>query len=131
MPYKFDPLKGVKVDGNSLIDDDGTLSADVVTNANIADDAVSLEHLDAGITPSHIVAYAGILTMGGGAASEAETVTGVAATDIVIAQISDNSTNDDVSLLEVKPTTNTLTFLFNEDPGANVKVSYAVYRAVA
>lgn len=131
MPYKFDPLKGVKVDGTTVINDDATLGTDVVTGANIADDAVSLEHLDAGITPSHIVAFAGILTMGGGNASEAETVTGVAATDIVVATIVDNSTNDDCSLLEAKPTTNTLTFLFNEDPGANVKVSYAVYRAVA
>jgi hypothetical protein len=74
---------------------------------------------------------AGRLTMGGGAASEAETVTGIAATDIVIATIVDNSTNDNVILLEAKPSTNTLTFLFNEDPGANVVVSYAVFRTEA
>lgn len=131
MPAKLDPMKGVRVDGTQVIDDDGTLSADIVTGADIADDAISLEHLDSGITPSHIVAFAGRLTMGGGNASEAETVTGVAATDIVVATIVDNSTNDDLVLLEAKPTTNTLTFLFNEDPGASVVVSYAVYRAVS
>ena len=61
---------------------------------------------------------------------EAETVTGLAATDVVIATITDNSTNDNVILLEAKPSTNTLTLLFNEDPGAGVVVDYVAYRAV-
>ena len=76
------------------------------------------------------LAYAGKLTMGGGNAAEAETVTGLAATDVVIATITDNSTNDNVILLEAKPSTNTLTLLFNEDPGAGVVVDYVAYRAV-
>ena len=74
------------------------------------------------------VVLGGKLTMGGGNATEAETVTGLLATDTVVASISDNSTNNDVSLLEAKPTEDTLTLLFSEDPGANVVVSYIVYR---
>lgn len=137
----------LKVNGTEIIDKDGKLVADIkapngsigtdelaadaVTGAKIADDAVSLEHLDAGIVPSHIVVLAGKLTMGGGNASEAETVTGLLATDIVVATITDNSANDDVSLLEAKPSTDTLTLLFNEDPGAGVVVDYVALRAAA
>lgn len=38
------------------------IAADAVDGTKIADDAVSLEHLDSGITPSHIVVYAGEFT---------------------------------------------------------------------
>lgn len=74
---------------------------------------------------------AGKLTMGGGAASEAETVTGLLATDYVFATITDNASNDNVILIEAKPSTNTLTLLFNEDPGAAVVVDYIAFRANA
>jgi hypothetical protein len=72
--------------------------------------------------------YASIATMAGGAASEAVTITGVAATDKVVATITDNVTNDNVILLEAKPTTNTVTLLFNEDPTVGVKVTILVLR---
>lgn len=74
------------------------------------------------------VYYASIATMTGGNASEAVTITGVASTDKVVATITDNVTNDNVSLLEAKPTTNTVTLLFNEDPTAGVKVTILVLR---
>lgn len=74
------------------------------------------------------IVLAGKLTMGGGGASEAETVTGLLASDVVIASISDNSTNNNVELIEAKPTADTLTLLFTEDPGAGVVVDYIAYR---
>ena len=51
---------------------------------DLPDNSVSLEHLDAAITPSHIPVYAGDISWSGGGASLASTVTGMLATDIVV-----------------------------------------------
>jgi len=72
----------------------GALGADAVHNANIADDAVSLEHLDSGITPSHIVAVCQQVTTAGGAANEDITVTGLLSTDLIQAIVKNNGTNN-------------------------------------
>jgi hypothetical protein len=110
---------------------DNTPADGSVTTTKLAADAVTVEKLATALKPSHVIKLAQIFTMGGGDAAEAETLTGVAATDIVLATIVDNASNDDVVLLEAKPTTNTVTFLFSEDPGAGVKVSVAVIRPIA
>ena len=58
------------------------LAADAVTTAKILDANVTLAKLAAGITPSHVIKFAGQVTSVGGAAAEAFTVAGaVAATD--------------------------------------------------
>lgn len=41
------------------------IDADAVTNAKIADAQISLEHLDTGIAPSHVVKYCGTITWSG------------------------------------------------------------------
>lgn len=105
------------------------LDDDAVTNAKLADDAVSLENLDAGITPSHLVKYAGTHSYGGGGTSDAATVTGVAATDIVFATI--KASTNAVSIVKAVPTTNTVTFHFSADPGASTEVFYQVINAAA
>lgn len=105
------------------------MAADAVTNAKIADDAVSLEHLDSGITPSHLVKYAGTHSYGGGGTSDAATVTGVAATDLVFATI--KASTNAVSIVKAVPTTNTVTFHFSADPGASTEVFYQVINAAA
>lgn len=105
------------------------LADDAVTNAKIADDAVSLENLDAGITPSHVVRYAGTHSYSGGGTSDAATVTGVAATDIVFATI--KASTNAVSITKAVPTTNTVTFHFSADPGASTEVFYQVINAAS
>ncbi|PTY03903.1 hypothetical protein DB346_02975 [Verrucomicrobia bacterium LW23] len=119
---------GLEPDGKVRID-----TALVVHPTNsISNGAVTLAKLAAGITPSHVPKYGNAaLTTLGGNASEAFTVTGVAATDIILPFIQDNGSNNDLQLLEAKPTTNTITFLFNEDPGAGVKVGFVAFRAAA
>lgn len=106
------------------------LDADAVTNAKLADDAVSLENLDSGITPSHIVVYAGQPTTAGGAAAEAITVTGAAATDLAFVQMVDDGTNN-VTIVDAVVTTNTLTVTFSGDPGNDAVINYQLLRAAS
>lgn len=72
----------------------------------------------------HTVAeLATVATLTGGGASEAVTLTGVTTSMNIQATITDNGANDDLQLLEAKPTADTVTLLFNEDPGAGAKVA--------
>lgn len=106
------------------------LASDAVTTAKILNANVTLAKLASGIAPSHIVKYAGSITTVGGAASEAFTVNGVAATDLVFLQVKDNGTNNR-TILEVAPTLNTLTVVFSGDPGADLVFYYQVLRAAS
>lgn len=106
------------------------VKADGITGAKIADDAVSLEHLDAGITPAYIVVYAGQHTTAGGDADEVATVTGAAATDIAIASIEDNGTNS-VTLLQTAAASNAVNFTLSGDPSTDCIINYLVLRAAA
>lgn len=109
--------------------DTAQIAADAVTNAKIADDAVSLENLDSGIAPSHIVAFAGKESDGGGSATIAITQAGVLATDIVFAQV-EASTNA-VEVQKVTPTSDTVTVLLSGDPGASTEIAWQVLRAAS
>lgn len=101
-----------------------------IASADIASGAVTLAKLASGISPSHIIKYAGTTgAYGGGGTSNAFTVTGVAATDVVSAVIRTSTNN--VSITKAVPTTNTLTITFSADPGAGTTVDYIVARAAA
>jgi len=91
--------------------------------------AVDLAMLSAGITPSHVVAFAGKEANGGGSATVAITVTGVAATDIVFAQL--QASTNAATVQKVTPTTNTITVLLSADPGAATSISYQALRAAS
>jgi len=107
----------------------GMLAADAVTNAKLGDDAVSLENLDSGITPSHIVVFAGKESNGGGSATIAITQAGVLTTDLVFAQV-EASTNA-ASVQKVTPTADTVTVLLSADPGAATIITWQVLRAAS
>lgn len=91
--------------------------------------SIDLAMLSAGITPSHVIKFAGKESNGGGAATVAITVTGVADTDVVFAQL-EASTNA-VTVQKVTPTANTITVLFSGDPGASTIISYQAMNAAA
>lgn len=110
--------------------DTDQLAADAVTGAKIEDDAISLEHLDAAITPSHIVVFAGQHTTAGGDTAEQASVAGVVATDIVICSLESNGTNDS-TLISGAAGTDVIDFVLNEDPGTDVIINYMVLRAAA
>lgn len=101
-----------------------------VTTVKIADGDVTLAKLDAGIAPSHVVKYAGQPTTVGGAAAEAFTVTGVAATDLAFVEIVNNGTNN-VTVLQAVCTLNTLTITFSGDPAADTVFNYQILRAAS
>ena len=93
--------------------------------------SVALASLAAGITPSHVVKYAGKITWSGSGATLATTVTGVAATDIVIATIQGAPT-EAAYIKAVAPTLNTVTITLS---AANISndavIAYQVLRAAA
>lgn len=109
----------VSVSGAATLSNTGvlTLSAASVLLANLAP----------GITPSHIIKFAGKQSNGGGAASIPITVTGALSSDVVFAQV-EASTNA-VTVQKVTPTANTVTVLLSGDPGAGTSISYQVLRA--
>lgn len=106
------------------------LAADAVTNAKIADTAISLEHLDSGIAPSHVVKYAGTFTTAGGDDTETITVTGAAATDLVFVQLWEKGATPRTILTAV-PSTDTITVVFSGDPSTDHKLYYQVVRAAS
>lgn len=100
-----------------------------IDSQDIEDGGISLANLDSGIAPAYICVYAGTHSYGGGGTSDAATVTGVAATDIVMAVI--KASQNSVSVNKAVPTTNTVTFTFSGDPGTGTEVFYTVFRAAA
>lgn len=101
-----------------------------VTTAKLAAGAVTLAKLATGITPSHVVKFAGKYTTLGGSATEAQTLAGVASTDIVIATLQTKGATPR-TILTTAPTTNTLTYVFSGDPSTDHVVSYMVLRAAS
>lgn len=78
---------------------------------------------------SHAVVFAGVATTAGGAAEEDVSISGVLASDVAIAVIKDNGTNN-VTLLQTVVDADKLTLTFSADPGNDAVVSYMVLRAV-
>lgn len=127
---------GVKVNGVALVASEGgvaeaALASDAVTTVKIKNANVTLAKLATGITPSRVVKYAGTITWSGSGASLATTVSGVAATDIVLASFLVNPTQA-AYITKIVPTTNTITITLSAANTSNdAQVSYVVYRAAA
>jgi hypothetical protein len=92
--------------------------------------AIDLAMLSAGITPSHVVKFAGQPTTVGGAAAEAFAVPGVLVTDLAFVQIVDNG-GANVTALQAVCTADTLTVTFSANPGADCIFNYQILRAAA
>jgi hypothetical protein len=93
--------------------------------------AIDLGMLSAGITPSHVIKFAGQLTTVGGAAAEAFAVAGaVGATDIAFVQMVDQGTNTVTALIAVV-TNDTLTVTFSGNPGNDAIFNYQIIRAAS
>lgn len=136
-------LNSVAVSGDITIDnagavtiaatavETGMIALDAIDGTLIADDAVSLEHLDDALTPSHIVKFAGEVTWSGGAASLATTIAGVLATDIVTATFHTLGTEGTIiqgAVADVDTVTLTLDVA---NASNNAVIAYVVYRAAA
>lgn len=101
-----------------------------ISSAEIGDGQVTLAKLAAGVTPSHVVKYAGKFTTAGGDANEQISVAGVVATDIVVVSLQDKGATPR-TILTAKPGTNVIDLVFSGDPSTDHVVSYQVLRAAA
>ncbi len=109
----------------------GTVTAGSVTATELASGAVTLAKLATGVTPSHIVKFAGKITWSGSGASLATTVAGVASTDIVMATIQGAPT-EAAYVVSAAPTTNTVTIVLSAANTSNdAVIAYTVFRAAA
>lgn len=102
------------------------LSCTFVAVGTVTAGSVVLASLDAGISPSHVVKFAGTAS-GGTTATRAYTVTGALSTDVATAVI--RASTNAASIQKATLSTDTLTVLFSTDPGANTTVDYSVLRA--
>jgi hypothetical protein len=114
--------------GYTVVSDGTTLAWAQLDTAGLADGAVTLAKLDAGVAPAYVVKYAGTFTTLGGDATETITVTGAAATDFVFVQLWQVGGTPRTVLTAV-PTTNTVTVTFSGDPSTDHKLFYQVLRA--
>lgn len=121
------------INGTQITDADGNLIADIqapagsIGTAEIANDAITTAKLDPTTIPFIIVA-AGQFTTAGGDTAESVTVTGALATDIAIASIEDNGTNN-VTLLQTAAATNAVNFTMSANPSTDCIINYFVLRA--
>jgi len=122
----------IKTDNGALYRNTGTAASCTFTLVGtVGAGGVALANLAAGITPSHVVKYAGKITWSGSGASLATTVTGVASTDVVIASIQTAPTQA-AYLVSAAPTTDTITLVLSAANTSNQAViSYQVLRAAA
>lgn len=122
----------VAMSGDATIIANGTLTIanNAITTAKILNGNVTLAKLATGITPSHVVKFAGQETTVGGAAAEAFTVTGALDTDLAFVQIVDNGSSN-VTALQAVMTADTLTVTFSANPGADTIFNYQILRAAA
>lgn len=102
-----------------------------ISTSEIATGAVTLAKLAAGVTPSHVVKYAGTITWSGSGATLATTVTGVASTDVVTATIKTAPTQA-AYIKSCALTTDTVTIVLSAANTSNdAVISYQVIRAAA
>lgn len=109
---------------------DGTNWVEVARKNVLSAGSVVLADLDSGIAPSHVVKYAGRHTTVGGSATEAITVSGVAATDNVKIEIRTVGATPR-TIVSATTSTNTVTVVFSGDPSTDHVIYYEVTRAAA
>lgn len=122
------PIKIRKPDGSktTVFTAEGAFTGDVQATAG----SIGLTELATAVAPSHVVKFAANYTTVGGAAAEAITVTGAAATDIPIVTMQNDGTGN-VTIVSAVVTTNTLTVTFSGNPGNDAIISYVLLRATA
>ncbi len=107
----------------------GTTAATTWTlQGTVTAGSVALADLAPGITPSHVVKFAGTAS-GQTTATRAYTVTGALDTDVATAVI--RASTNAASIQKATLSADTLTVLFSTDPGANTTVDYSVLRAAS
>lgn len=120
------------VSGDITISNAGVVAigADKILNSMIADAQVSLEHLDAGIAPSHVVKFAGEFTTAGGDTDETIAVSGVVDTDLVVVTVQ-TAGGSPVTVVDAAAGTDQIDVDMSADPSNDHVLTYVVYRAAS
>jgi hypothetical protein len=95
-----------------------------------ADGSVTLAKLASGVTPSHVVKYAGSFTTLGGDASESITVAGVVATDVALVTVKTAGATPR-SVVAAAAGTNAIAVTMSGDPSTDHVLHYVVFRAAS
>ena len=123
--------------GNGKIYQNGGTSAspsfqdiNEINTAEIAAGAVTLAKLASGITPSHVVKFAGTFTTAGGDANESIPVTGALGTDIALVTLKTKGATPR-TILTAAAGTDAIAVEMSGDPSTDHVLQYAVLRAAA
>lgn len=101
-------------------------------DANSPGATVGLSDLETAVAPSHVVKYAGEVTWSGSGATLAATVSGVLATDIVVASIHTLGTEGTILQGAYASAADTITFTLDAANTSNdAIISYSVLRATS
>jgi hypothetical protein len=106
------------------------LASDSVTTAKILNANVTLAKLASGITPSHVVKFAGTFTTAGGDAAESISVPGALGTDIVAVTVKTAGASP-ASVVAAAAGTDAIAVTMSADPDTDHVLQYVVYRAAS
>ncbi len=106
------------------------LAADAVTNAKLADTAVSLENLDSGLTMTHKAVAAGTFTTAGGDASETITAAAVLGTDVVMVSVK-TAGGTPRSVVAAAAGAGSIAVTMSGDPSTDHVLQYVAFRAAS
>lgn len=101
-----------------------------LSSAQLAAGSVTLAKLATGVSPSHVVKYAGTFTTLGGDASESITVAGAAATDIVAVTVKTVGATPR-SIVASAAALNAINVTLSGDPSTDHVLQYVVLRAAS
>lgn len=101
-----------------------------IVAGDLTSSSVTLAKLHSGISPSHVVKFAGSFTTAGGDANESITVTGAAATDIAICVLHTKGATPR-TILTAQAATNAINIEMSGDPSTDHVIKYMVLTAAS
>lgn len=101
-----------------------------ISSAQIAAGAVTLAKLSAGITPSHVVKFAGTFTTSAGSASQTIAVAGALNTDVVAVTVKTAGATPR-STVAAAAAANQINVTMSGDPSNDHVLQYVVFRAAS
>lgn len=107
-----------------------SVAAALTSGTALGSASVTLAKLATGIAPSHVVKFAGTFTTLGGDASEAITVSGAVASDIVMVTVK-TAGGTPRSIVAAAAATNAINVTMSGDPSTDHVLQYVVLRAAS
>jgi hypothetical protein len=116
--------------GLPLVAGASTVSYAALSSTGLASGSVTLAKLASGVSPSHVVKYAGSFTTAGGDAAESISVSGVTGTDIAIVSVK-TAGGTPRSIVAAAAGTDAIDVTMSGDPSTDHVLHYVVYRAAS